>query len=726
MRLTLKGRLQTALEAAPPATAPVPRGFQRLRVLRCGVCRTDAKIWHEGHREIAFPRVPGHELVVADDAGRRFVVWPGSSCGRCPACRGGRENLCDEMRIVGFHEDGGFARVVEVRTSSLVPVPDALSSTAAAFAEPVGCVLHALEKLGLRAGERIVVYGGGTVGLIAALASRELGSVPTVIEKSETKIERARGFLDHTGIACVKDTTESAFDAAINACPDPVAFSLAVVKLGKGGRFCFFSGLRKNEKLETNLANLLHYREVQLHGAYGLRRADLAPALAFIGRNLAAFEPLVEAVIPLDRVPDALAAVLAGDVLKYVIDPSLPLGADGVAHRAGAPVSPSTTSEAASGAVAAAEAAEAGDEAGDEAEAAHQDRAAFERTIRGIAPPSESLRSAAQRAIDAKSKPLGALGTLEDLAVQLCLIQGRLYPVIGRKALLVFAGDHGVAEEGVSAYPAEVTGQMVRNFLDGGAAINVLCRHHGIDLRVVDVGVAADFEEHPLLDREKIRKGTRNFALEPAMTAAETRAALLAGMRVFQREHARRPIDIVGLGEMGIANSTAAAAIICAVTGISPAEATGRGTGVDDKGLEHKIKVIGKVLRLHRPDSRDGLEILRTLGGYEIAGIAGVALAAAAVRTAVVLDGLISTAAGLIAALIAPDIRGYLISGHRSVEAGQRAALAFLGIEPVIDYRMRLGEGTGAAMTIDVAAAACAIMREMASFDDAGVSRSFP
>jgi len=343
--------------------------------------------------------------------------------------------------------------------------------------------------------------------------------------------------------------------------------------------------------------------------------------------------------------------------------------------------------------------------------------------IEKINPPEEGLRPAAQAKIDNKTKPLGALGKLEDLALQMSLIQGSLDPVLNGKALFVFAGDHGISEEGVSAYPSEVTGQMVQNFLEGGAAINVICRHHGIDIKIVDMGVNADFEDHPILLKKKVRKGTRNFAVENAMSKAEAAQAVENGMTVFLEAHKRKPIDIVGLGEMGIANTTSATAIICAVTGISPFKATGRGTGVDDKGLEHKAKVIQKVLDFHKPDPADGFDILQRVGGFEIAGIVGAALAAASQGAAVVLDGVISTAAGLIAYLINPDIRGYLIAGHRSVEISQMAALEHMNLEPVIDFGMRLGEGTGAAMTIDVVDAACRIMREMASFEEAEVSQ---
>jgi nicotinate-nucleotide--dimethylbenzimidazole phosphoribosyltransferase len=267
-----------------------------------------------------------------------------------------------------------------------------------------------------------------------------------------------------------------------------------------------------------------------------------------------------------------------------------------------------------------------------------------------------------------------------------------------------------------------VTGQMVNNFLEGGAAINVLCRHHQIDIGIVDMGVCADFDDHPDLVKKKIGMGTRNFAVEAAMTAAEAQRAVEAGMEAFLAEHAVQRIDMVGLGEMGIGNTTAASAIISAVTGMTPAQATGRGTGIDDKGVEHKAEIIEKALRFHDPDPLDGFEILRKVGGFEIAGIVGAILAAASKKSAVVLDGVISTAAGLVAYLIHPDIQGYLISGHKSTEPAHEAALSYLKLEPVIDLHMRLGEGTGAALTISVAETAARIMREMASFEQAGVS----
>ncbi|MDY6830226.1 MAG: nicotinate-nucleotide--dimethylbenzimidazole phosphoribosyltransferase [Thermodesulfobacteriota bacterium] len=343
-------------------------------------------------------------------------------------------------------------------------------------------------------------------------------------------------------------------------------------------------------------------------------------------------------------------------------------------------------------------------------------------TIDAVKPVDTTLLADANRKIDNKTKPAGSLGRLETLAVQMCLIQNSLDPAICQKNLFVFAGDHGVTAEGVSAFPSEVTVQMVLNFLAGGAAINVLCRHYGIDMKVVDMGVAGTFEDHPDLVKKKVAPGTENLARQAAMGAEALEAALESGMAVFLEAHARKPIDIVGMGEMGIGNTTPATAIICALTGISPAEATGRGTGVDNAGLKRKTAVIEQALKLHCLDPTNGLEVLRTLGGFEIAGMAGAILAAASKQTAVVLDGVISTAAGLAACVICPAIKGFLIAGHRSVEPAQKAALSFMWLEPVLDLQMRLGEGTGAAMAMDAMATACKIMTQMASFEGAGVS----
>jgi nicotinate-nucleotide--dimethylbenzimidazole phosphoribosyltransferase len=706
MLLTGLKRLEMQRSAKPEPK----EGFKRLRVQYCAICRTDAKMWQEGHRDLVFPRVPGHELVAQDSSGKRFTVWPGKSCGACAYCRRGRENLCEQMKIMGFHSDGGFAEWVLAPQNSLVALPERIPSVLACFAEPTGCVINALDKLHLKSGERIVIYGGGTLGLIAALGCLARDAVPLVLEKSAEKIAKAKAFLGETGIQCRRDTTESEFDAALNACPDHIAFNLGTVKLGKGGRFSFFSGLTKNQNIETNIINLMHYKETALFGAYGLTRSNMAQAVALIERHPAPFEKLIEKRVRPHQAPDLLSDVLSGKSLKYLIDFTGRLSVNEVSGLQRDILNPQPDVKQ--------------DRSGPRG---HRDpRKALSRDYQMVAeriqPVAQHLRPSIQQKIDHKTKPLGALGKLEELALQLSLIQNDLNPRCDGKFLFVFAADHGIAEEGVSAYPAEVTGQMVKNFLQGGAAINVLCRQHHIDIRIVDMGVCARFDDHPGLMKKKVRCGTRNFAVQAAMRSAEVRQAIESGMDVFLTEHAKCGIDMVGLGEMGIGNTTAASAIISAVTGITPAEAAGRGTGIDDKGVERKADIIAKALRFHTPDPHNGYDILQKIGGYEIAGIVGAILAAASKRAAVVLDGVISTAAGLIAYLINPDIQGYLISGHKSTESAQKAALSYLKLEPVIDFQMRLGEGTGAALTMSMVETAARIMREMASFEEAGVS----
>ncbi len=713
-------------------------GHRLLKVLYCAVCRTDAKMWDQGHRDLVFPRVAGHEISAVDNDGNRFTIWPGTSCGKCRYCTSNRENLCEDMKIMGFHTDGGFADYVLAPEKSLVPVPDTLSSHIACLTEPFGCALNGIKKLGLKKGERIIIYGGGSVGLIAALICRDIGAVPLVIEKREEKIKKAGQFLEAAGIKCVKNTFESEFDAVINACPDPVAFAQGIVKLAKGGRLSFFSGLVKNKNLETNLINLIHYKEAEIHGAYGLTRDDMISALPFMEKNQSIIDMLIEEFLEPETIVNLMPEVLSGKNFKYILD----FTGD---HKNLFKKSSFSGSGQGKKDIGAEQTEKnkihkkilySGDEMTKHDRFVNKNGKAdlpvkgiFKNAkdlcttiVKNITPVSDELAAAAQGKIDNKTKPLGALGKLEDIALQMSLVQKTLNPVINKKASFVFAGDHGITEEGVSAFPSEVTFQMVDNFLKGGAAINVLCRHHNIDIKVVDMGVNADFEDHPDLIKKKVRKGTRNFAIEDAMTDKEVFQALAGGMEAFLSVYNEQKIDIVGLGEMGIGNTTSASSIISTITGITPAQATGRGTGIDDKGLAHKTEIIEKALNYHKPDAKNGFEILRKIGGYEIAGIAGAALAAASKETAVVLDGVISTAAGLVAYIINPDIKGYFISGHKSVEISQKAALSYMGLDPVIDLNMRLGEGTGAALTIDIADAACKIMREMASFDDAGVS----
>jgi len=349
-----------------------------------------------------------------------------------------------------------------------------------------------------------------------------------------------------------------------------------------------------------------------------------------------------------------------------------------------------------------------------------------------IPPQDEGLRARAQFLMDNKTKPLGSLGKLEELAVRLCAMRNTLKPETGKKLMLVFAADHGITEEGVSAYPQEVTAQMVRNFSKGGAAINVLCAQYGVDLRVIDMGVNAEVEYSGTVLNKKVRKGTRNFALGDAMTGEEAVLGVRNGMEAFLEIHGRNPVDLLGLGEMGIGNTSSAAMIISVLSGLPVEETAGRGTGVDDPGLAHKVKVLRKALSLHAAAlhaaalhaarAKDGMEILKRVGGFEIAGMAGAALAAASRRIPVVLDGVISTAAGLVAWAIDPRIKDYLIVGHKSMEKAQAAACGLLGLEPVLDLSMRLGEGTGAVLAMTMMESAALLLENMASFEDASVS----
>jgi nicotinate-nucleotide--dimethylbenzimidazole phosphoribosyltransferase len=341
--------------------------------------------------------------------------------------------------------------------------------------------------------------------------------------------------------------------------------------------------------------------------------------------------------------------------------------------------------------------------------------------IPAIQPPDQTARQAARERQNQLTKPQGSLGRLEELSIQLAGIQRRNLPVIKDKAVIVMAGDHGVVAEGVSAFPQEVTPQMVLNFLRGGAAINALARHVGARVVIVDMGVARDFDPHPALVVKKIARGTANIARGPAMTRAQAEESIQCGIEVVAAE-IQRGLDIVGTGEMGIGNTTPSAAIAAALTGESPAKIAGRGTGVDDEGLKRKISVIERALAVNQPNPKDGLDILAKVGGFEIGGLAGVILGVAANGKPAMVDGFISTAAAMIAVAIAPAARDYLISAHRSQEFGHGLMLDWLGLKPLFDFDLRLGEGTGAALGISMAEAACKILSEMATFAEAGVS----
>ena len=297
------------------------------------------------------------------------------------------------------------------------------------------------------------------------------------------------------------------------------------------------------------------------------------------------------------------------------------------------------------------------------------------------------------------TKPAGSLGQLEDLSVQLAAIKGQLQPSLARKSVIVMAGDHGIAREGVSAYPAEVTPQMVLNFLRGGAAINVLARQAGARVIVVDVGVNSDFDPLPGLHRRKVARGTQNMAHGPAMTRTQAEDAIAVGLNIVEQEFADG-VDVIATGDMGIGNTTPSAAICAVMTDLPVAQVTGRGTGVDDAGLQHKVWMIERALEINQPERSDPLGVLSKVGGLEIAGLAGVIIGGAARQLPVVIDGFISGAAALIAAALVPDVKPYLIAAHQSVEVGHRAMLEHLGLRPLLNLNLRLGEGTGAALAL--------------------------
>ncbi len=345
----------------------------------------------------------------------------------------------------------------------------------------------------------------------------------------------------------------------------------------------------------------------------------------------------------------------------------------------------------------------------------------LDHLTRQIAPLDEGAMRAARERQDQLTKPTGSLGRLETLAVQIAGITGKVCPRLPRKAVIVMAGDHGVVAEGVSAYPQEVTPQMVLNFLRGGAAINVLSRRAGARVVVVDVGVAADLPPADGLVSATVARGTRNLAAGPAMTREETLRAIEVGVQVVDAEW-KKGLDLVATGEMGIGNTTPSSALVAVLSGRSVEEVVGRGTGVDDAGLARKVQAIEKGIAVNRPDPSDALDVLAKLGGLEIAGLAGVILGGAARRLPVVIDGFISGAAALVATGICPEAKPYLVPSHRSVEVGHRAVFDALGLQPLFDLEMRLGEGSGAAIAMHMIDDALAIQGEMATFAEAGVS----
>ena len=342
--------------------------------------------------------------------------------------------------------------------------------------------------------------------------------------------------------------------------------------------------------------------------------------------------------------------------------------------------------------------------------------------IEQIEPLNKTAMNAAQERQNSLTKPAGSLGRLEEISIQLAGITGKAIPSIKEKVIITMAGDHGVVAEGVSAFPQEVTPQMVMNFLAGGAAINVLARHIGARVVVVDMGVANEIQgAGEKLIRRKVGSGTANLAKGPAMTREQAVESIQSGIEIALAEIARGA-DIIGTGDMGIGNTTPSAAIACALMNQSPEKIAGRGTGVDDEGLKRKISAIQRALDVNKPNANDGLDVLSKVGGFEIGGLAGVMIGAASKRVPVMVDGFISTAAAMIAVTLAPQCKDYLISAHRSKEYGHGAMLEWLGLKPLLDFDLRLGEGTGAALGISMAEAACKILAEMATFGEAGVS----
>ncbi|HEY3537435.1 MAG TPA: nicotinate-nucleotide--dimethylbenzimidazole phosphoribosyltransferase [Trinickia sp.] len=341
-------------------------------------------------------------------------------------------------------------------------------------------------------------------------------------------------------------------------------------------------------------------------------------------------------------------------------------------------------------------------------------------TLPVVEPLDRSLGSELQRIIDGKTKPPGSLGRLEALACQIGMIQRTTHPTLARPAMIVFAGDHGIAEEGVSPYPQAVTAQMVANFLAGGAAINAISSVAGFTLEVVNAGVAATLDALPGLVDIPIARGTRNFARECAMTREAALAAIAAGAQRV-RHHAALGTNVIGFGEMGIANTSSAACLMSRLAGVPIDECVGRGTGLNDAGLAHKRRVLGAALARHAGATQP-LDALAAFGGFEIAMMTGAYLAAAEAKMTILVDGFIATAAFLVANSLAPAVRDYCVFAHLSNEAGHRRMLDAFDAKPLLALDMRLGEGTGAALALPLLRAAVAFLNEMASFESAGVA----
>ncbi len=347
----------------------------------------------------------------------------------------------------------------------------------------------------------------------------------------------------------------------------------------------------------------------------------------------------------------------------------------------------------------------------------------LQRVIESIRPLDEEAMATARERQDQLTKPRGSLGKMEELSIRIAGMTGNPRPKLERKVMVVMAADHGVAGEGISLYPQEVTRQMVRSFLAGTAAINVLSRHIGARVTIVDMGVIGGFEPHPGLKCKMIDFGTHDMTRGAAMSRRQAITSIESGIEVIEDEIGDG-LDIVGSGDMGIGNTTASSAISAAITGIPVVDVTGRGTGLGDDQLAGKVNIIETAIKINTPNPGDPVDVLAKVGGFEIGGLVGVMLGAAAHRVPVVIDGFISGAASLIAYELCPSSKDYFIAGHRSVEKGHRAILKYMGLEPLIDLNMRLGEGTGAVLAMSIVEASCKILDEMATFEEADVSGS--
>ena len=346
----------------------------------------------------------------------------------------------------------------------------------------------------------------------------------------------------------------------------------------------------------------------------------------------------------------------------------------------------------------------------------------LKKIIDRIKPLDRDLIEETQYWLNSLTKPPGSLGRMEEIARQIVVIKQGTNLTLSRKVIFTLAADHGIVSEGVSAYPQEVTYQMVENFLGGGAAINVLARAIGARLIIADLGIVKSRPPHSDLINKRIGPGTKNMLRGPAMTRDQAMESIRAGIDLVENEVKKEGIDIMGTGEMGIGNTTASSAITALMTSSAAEQVTGRGTGIDNLQLKRKIALIRKIVQLNQPDSQDPVDILSKVGGFEIGGLVGCILTGAAYSIPVVLDGFISTAAALISSQIAPRVKDYLIASHCSAEKGHRIALKYLGLKPLLNLNMRLGEGTGAALGINLADLSLRLLQEMATFDKAGVS----